>query len=140
MLILKQANKSRPDGHWDANDFDVFEADLSLLKNILGRGIGLPALRRDMLGAELVPGAAAKRDWNLQLSAIKSIHILAIKPSVPVATAPCRQYKLKLEADVSAIQQRRFHLMAGKTIRITAGSDFVPLQQARGRLRRSGPA
>jgi len=102
MLILKQANKSRPGGHWDANDFDVFEADLSLLKNILGRGIGLPALRRDMLGAELVPGAAAKRDWNLQLSAIKSIHILAIKPSVPVATAPCRQYKLKLEADVSA--------------------------------------
>jgi len=37
------------------------------------------------------------------------------------------------------IQQRRFRFMDGKTTRITAGFDFVPLQQARGRLRRWGP-
>jgi len=30
MLILKQANKSRPSGQWDANDFDVFEADRNI--------------------------------------------------------------------------------------------------------------
>lgn len=55
-----------------------------------------------MLSAELVPDAAAKRDWSLQFSAIKSIHVLAIEPSIPAATAPCRQYKLELEAHVSA--------------------------------------
>ena len=27
MLILKQANKSRPGGHWDADDYDVFDSD-----------------------------------------------------------------------------------------------------------------
>ena len=27
MLILKQANKSRPGGHWSADDYDVFDPD-----------------------------------------------------------------------------------------------------------------
>lgn len=55
-----------------------------------------------MLSAELVPDAAARRDWSRQFSAIKSIHVLAIEPSVPAATAPCHQYKVKLEAHVAA--------------------------------------
>jgi hypothetical protein len=37
----------------------------------------------------------------------------------------------------SSLRRRRF--MDGKTTQIIAGFDFVPLQQARGRLRRSEP-
>lgn len=55
-----------------------------------------------MLSVELVSHAAARRDWSRQFSAIKSIRVLTIEPSVPAATAPCHQYKLKLEAHVSA--------------------------------------
>lgn len=30
MLVLKQANKSRPSGQWSADDYDVFEADRNI--------------------------------------------------------------------------------------------------------------
>jgi hypothetical protein len=55
-----------------------------------------------MLSAELVPDAAAKRDWLRHFSAIKSIHVMAIEPSALATMAPCAQYKVKLEAHVAA--------------------------------------
>ena len=61
-----------------------------------------PADAVGMLSAELVPDAAAKRDWNHHFSAIKSIHVMAIEPSAVGAMAPCTQYKVKLEVYVAA--------------------------------------
>jgi hypothetical protein len=61
-----------------------------------------PAEAVGMLSAELVPDAAAKRDWIRHFSAIKSIHVIAIEPSALGAEAPCHQYKVKLEAHVAA--------------------------------------
>ena len=55
-----------------------------------------------MLSAELVPDAAAKREWTRHFSAIKSIHVIAIEPSAVTTMAPCYEYKVKLEAHVSA--------------------------------------
>jgi len=55
-----------------------------------------------MLSAELVPDAAAKRDWIRHFSAIKFIHVMVIEPSAMGTTASCYQYKVKLEAIVSA--------------------------------------
>jgi hypothetical protein len=61
-----------------------------------------PADAVGMLSGELVPDAAAKRDWIRHFSAIKSIHVMAIEPSALATTAPCSQYKVKLEAHVAA--------------------------------------
>jgi hypothetical protein len=55
-----------------------------------------------MLSAELIPNAAAKREWTRHFSAIKSIHVIAIEPSAVATMAPCYEYKVKLEAHVSA--------------------------------------
>jgi len=63
---------------------------------------GRPTEAVGMLSAELAPDAAAKREWTRHFSAIKSIHVMAIEPSAVAATAPCQEYKVTLEARVSA--------------------------------------
>jgi hypothetical protein len=63
---------------------------------------GRPTEAVGMLSAELAPDAAAKREWTRHFSAIKSIHVMAIEPSAVAVTAPCQEYKVTLEARVSA--------------------------------------
>lgn len=65
-------------------------------------GAGGPTDAVGMLSAELVPDAAAKREWTRHFSAIKSIHVIAIEPSAVATMAPCYEYKVKLEAHIFA--------------------------------------
>ena len=46
MLILKQANKSRPNGEWRADDYDVFDGGFDLTRIVLGVTFRHDALQR----------------------------------------------------------------------------------------------
>lgn len=54
-----------------------------------------------MMSPELVPDAD-RAAWTRQFSAIKSIHVIDIKPADTERSGPCFEYKVTLEAEVSS--------------------------------------